>query len=212
MPLDTYENLKLEIEAHLDRDDLTAQVDTFIDLAESRHRREVRIRQMLVRSALTVDDRYVDLPADFLQAKLLRLLTDADGNDILGRGRLLTEVTPFELTKVRVDTVQRRPCFFTIHSQLEFDADPDQAYGGELLYFQAPPALGDSVATNVILTEAPELYLYAALAAAEPFLAHDERLQTWAQLYADARDRLNEMAIKQQRAGPLVPRVSGGTP
>ena len=42
MALDTYDNLKTEIASFLNRDDLTAQIDTFIDLAETRQARTLR--------------------------------------------------------------------------------------------------------------------------------------------------------------------------
>jgi len=182
--LDTYEGLKNQIAEHLDRDDLTDQIDTFIDLAESRHRREVRIRQMLEREPLFVRHRYVDPPARLLQVKHLRLLTSPV--------TVLTELSPFDMTRERHEETGK-PEFFTIHQQIEFDRDPDANYRGELIYWRAPEPLG-------------------ALAAAAPYLAHDERLSTWATLYTDARDRLNAMAIAQQRAGPLVSRVVGRAP
>ena len=40
MALDTYTNLKTEIANYLNRDDLTTNIDTFIDLAESRHAKD----------------------------------------------------------------------------------------------------------------------------------------------------------------------------
>ena len=46
MALDTYNELKLEIASFLNRDDLTSQLDTFIDLTETRHARDLRIREM----------------------------------------------------------------------------------------------------------------------------------------------------------------------
>ena len=46
MALDTYANLKTEIANYLNRSDLTSYLDTFIDLAESRHARDLRVREM----------------------------------------------------------------------------------------------------------------------------------------------------------------------
>ena len=46
MALDTYANLKTEIANYLNRSDLTSYLDTFIDLAESRLARDLRVREM----------------------------------------------------------------------------------------------------------------------------------------------------------------------
>ena len=46
MALDTYANLKTEIANYLNRSDLTEHLDTFIDLAEARHSRDLRVREM----------------------------------------------------------------------------------------------------------------------------------------------------------------------
>lgn len=202
MAVDTYSNLKTEIANHLDRDDIDGPIDTFIDLVESYHKREVRIRQMLTRANITVDQRYVALPSGLLEVKLFRLLTDPV--------RLLEYLTPVELTRERIE-LDRRPRYFTIHDQFEFDAKPDDSYTGELVYYDTPTPLDSQNTTNVILDAAPELYLYGALALAEPYLANDERV-IWAQRYADARDKVNDLAIRQRHVGPLRARVVGATP
>lgn len=200
MALDSYTGLKAALADTLERDDLTSQIDDFIDLAEARHKREIRIREMITRSALTVDDRYVALPTGFLEGLSLRLLTDPV--------TLLKQLSPFEMTNERQETTGR-PRFFTIHTQLEFDRFPDATYSGEILYYKAQTALGSGQASNDILARAPDLYLYGALIAATPHIMHDERLPVWTSLYNNARDAINAMDQKARRIGPQMPRVFG---
>lgn len=201
MSVDTYANLKTEIANHLDRDDLASDIDTFIDLAEARHKREVRIRQMLTRSALTVSARQVSLPTGFLELKTLRLLTDPV--------TVLDEVNIDEMNRLRSETTGK-PTRFVVTSEFEFDKSPDQSYSGEIIYWKAQTALSDSNTTNDILDNVPDLYLYGSLLAAEAFLGDDPRLNTWGELYKMARDDAN--AVARRRAGPLVSRVVGATP
>ena len=52
MALSNYNELKQSVIDHLDRDDLSAFADDFIRIAESRHQREIRIRDMIVRVPL----------------------------------------------------------------------------------------------------------------------------------------------------------------
>lgn len=200
MALDTYANLKTAITNHLDRDDLASLVDDFIDVAEAMHKREIRIREMLARDSLTVDARYVSLPAGFLEAQTIRLLT----NPIT----LLSYVDQHEMDRWRQESTGK-PSRFTIHEQIEFDITPDSSYSGEIIYFGELTALSDAAPTNALLTRAPDAYLYGALLASAPFLMNDERIDVWGGLYTNARDALNAQARASRKVGPLVSRVSG---
>ena len=200
MALDTYAGLKAAIESYVDRD-LTDNVDDFIDLAEARHQREVRIREMLVRDPLLVAQRYADLPDRFLSALTIRLLTEP--------------VTPLNhWTQERMDRNRRfqtcRPSGFTIHEQIEFDCEPDQSYSAEIIFFQSALPLSDSVETNEILAKAPDLYLYGALSASAPWMLHDERVQMWESMYERALIGLSN--LDQRTVGTPIARVVGRGP
>lgn len=205
MSLDSYAALKSEIGDWLDRDDIDTQIDTFIDLAEARHKREIRIREMLARQQASIADQYEVLPPGFLQMRELRLLTTPITR--------LTEVSPHEMTRLRSKrwiTQTGRPCAFTVREEIEFDVTPDQTYTAEMLFWQELMPLSDSNTTNVLLTRAPDVYLYGALVASGPFLEHEERLPAWETAYRTARDDINKMDRNQ--SGRLVSRVAGATP
>jgi len=210
MALDTYVNLKMEIAGWLDRDDLSDYIDTFIDLAEARHAREIRVREMLTRETLAIstDDRYVALPADFLDLKYLRVQTPAT---TVGRRYFpdLDQCTIDRLTQMSVNEANR-PSAYSVHEEIEFNCPADQDYTGEIFYYVQFDALSDSVASNDLLTKAPDAYLYGALAASAPFLMNDERVQLWESLYASARDGLNSAAIQNRHGGPLVAKLPPG--
>jgi hypothetical protein len=197
--------LKDAIVSHIDDDDLVSQVDDFITLAEARHNREIRIREMLSRAPLTIDDRFIDLPADFLEAKYLRVEIPSVSSGLRFYPEIY-EKSIDELTKISV-LDEKRPAAFAIHDAIEFDCPPDQDYTGELLYYAPLAALDEDDDSNALLVRAPDAYLYAALSATAPFLLHDERIPTWEALYERARDGLN--AVARRRTGPLVARVGG---
>lgn len=200
MALSTYSELKTAIAAHLERDDLTSYVDDFIDIAEAMHKREIRIREMLSRSALTVNARYVSLPSGFLEAQTIRLLT----NPVT----VLEQVNQHEMNRWRSESTGK-PYRYTIHAQIEFDITPDSSYSGEIIYFGEMTALSDANTSNSILSRAPDAYLYGALTASAPFLMNDERIETWGGLYANARDGLNAQARASRKVGPLIARIAG---
>lgn len=204
MALDSYDGLKQEIADHLDRDDLASSIDGFIDLAEARHKREIRIREMSARSQATATERFLSLPPGFLQAQTLRILTSPV--------TALTELSLHEMNRVRRETTGK-PAYFTIHGgEIEFDVTPDESLTVETVFYAALTPLSAAAPSNALLVRAPDLYLYAALAASAPFLMNDERLELWAALYSTGRDFLNMEDRMSRRIGPLVSRVSGATP
>lgn len=205
MALDTYSNLKTTIADYVDRDDLAAQIDDFIDLAEARHKREIRIREMQVRAQASASTRFLSLPSGFLEMQTLRLLTDPV--------TVLTEINFEEMNRARIETTTGgRPRFFTIHEEIEFDKIPDQAYTAEMIYYQAFTPLSDANTTNGLLTRAPDLYLYGALLAAAPFLVEDDRIQVWNGLYEQASDGLKLADRRGRHSGAIASRVFGATP
>jgi hypothetical protein len=60
---------------------------------------------------------------------------------------------------------------------------PDEAYPVEVVYYQLPELLDDTVQTNWVTEQAPQLLLYAALLEAAPFLGNDERIAVWQSMY-----------------------------
>lgn len=214
MGLTNYNELKASIADYLDRADLTSQVDDFIDLAEARHKRDIRIREMISRSqviidAAATDPRFLALPTGFIQSLVFRLLTNEAGNDV--EDNVLEEVALSELTRLRLSAT-RRPKFFAVHEEIEFDVLPDQDYTAEIVYYGELTPLSDSDPTNALLTRAPDAYLYGSLVASAPFLMNDERLPMWSDLYGATRDTLNKHERRSLHNGPLVSRIAGPTP
>lgn len=203
MALSTYAELQTAISDHLDRDDLTAHIPDFITLAEARHKRDIRIQEMITRSALTFNARQIDLPSGLLEALNIRLLTDPV--------TVLTYMSPHEITRVRSEATGK-PSHFTIGAEIEFDIAPDQSYSGEILFYKEFTPLSDAATSNALLTRAPDAYLYAALVASAPFLMNDERIQIWNQLYQQASAGLANINRQRRHVGPLVARPAGSTP
>lgn len=203
MAFDTYANLKTAIVEELDRDDLTSKVDDFIDLAEARHKRDIRIREMLNRDSITVNARQIALPSGFLECQSLRILTSPVS--------MLTYLSEHELMRVRQSS-NGLPRYFTVRNEIEFDTAPDSSYSGEIVFYKEEAALSDANASNNILARSPDAYFYAALLASAPHLMNDERLPVWAGLYREAVEGLSKQRRQERQVGPIVARVAGSTP
>jgi len=203
MALATYSDLKTAIADHLDRSNLTSNINDFIDLAEERHKNEIRFRDMLTRSSISISARQISYPAGFLEAEVLRILT----NPV----QQLRQVTLDDMGQLRTESTGK-PAYFTTHAEIEFDITPDQAYSGEIIYYKEMTPLDATNTTNALLTRSPSCYLYAALSASAPFLLDDERIQVWETFYQNAKNGLNRSAIKGKRIGAIIPRIVGATP
>jgi hypothetical protein len=178
MAINTYSDLQTEIANYLARSDLTAQIPNFIQKAEFRLRRELRIRQMLkvVTTTTSANDGTVELPSDFEQMRDLHINT----NPI----QVLEYESPSNFYRNTMSVSTGLPRQYTILAQeLQFAPMPDSSYTLQMLYYAAPPFLSNTNVSNVFLTTCPDLLLYASLAEAEPYLMNDARLQTWAAMY-----------------------------
>jgi hypothetical protein len=163
-------------------------------LTEAKVNRWLRTMEMISRSTITISTQYTTLPADFREAKTLKLIVN--GADV-----------PFEYLNpsqmiarnAKTGAGTGQPSAYTIVGlTLEVNPTPDASYtGGELAYFQKVPSLSVSNTTNWLLTKHPDVYLYGALLHAAPYLKADERVPVWQSFYDAAQD---EIRIENERA------------
>ena len=178
MALTNYSDLQSTIASYLARSDLTAMIPDFIRLAETRLRRELRLRQMLkvVTTTAVAGDPTVELPIDFLQMRDLHVATNPAAT--------LEYQSPSNLFRNSRSTDTGLPAQYTVLAQeFQLAPIPDSDYTLEMLYYAAPVFMSSTVPSNTFMSICPDLLLYGALGEAEPYLMNDTRLQTWASLY-----------------------------
>jgi len=205
--INTPANIKLAVGSFLNRSDLTALIPDFIELAQARINREVRVPQMLVRSDLaTVDAQYEDVPSGWLETQRFSLLTTPV--------QTLTYLSPEDMAVQRQSFgAAGRPLYFTVAANtsgtntLEFLPTPDGTYAATHLYYTAL----DLTTTNWLLTSHPDVVLYGALCEAEPYVMNDERFPLWKSKYDEALASLKRSGANRAIAGsPTVrPRSFG---
>lgn len=178
MDLSTYSGLKDAVAKYLARSDLTDQIPTFIQLAENRLRRDLRIRQMLKVITLNAvgGDATVDMPTDYLQMRDLHIKTSPVQS--------LAYQSPSNFYRNTNSSITGTPLQYTVlASEFQFAPIPDGNYTLQIIYYATPPYLTTSNTTNVFLVNCADLLLYGALGEAEPYLMNDQRLATWASMY-----------------------------
>ena len=193
-----YANLQTTIADFLNRDDLTSVIPTFIQLAEAQMNRDLRHWRMEVRASgqQSSGDAYMQIPADWLETIRFHI-TDGGTKplDLISRKAL-------EDKRAGNENMSGTPRYYThADSQFELYPTPNEDTNTELLYFAKIPSLSDGNTSNWLLEDAPDVYLYGALIHSSPYLAEDERVGVWAQMYSAAVSQLNDKSEKSRLSG-----------
>lgn len=194
MSISTYAELQTAVANWLDRSGdaaLTARVPEFIALAEARLRRKVRIGTG-VTTMSDVSSATHTLPAGVGEIQSLTLRAD-------GREYPIPVVTRARLADIRnAYAPTGRPVAATQgNGVLLLGPAPDATYTIDVQHFAPLAALSDASPTNPLLTWHPDVYLYATLVSAEPYLEHDARVALWKTQLDEA---LLELDIAEDRA------------
>ncbi|MFD2207214.1 phage adaptor protein [Kiloniella antarctica] len=175
MDLSTYPGLKAAVASYLARSDLENETPVFLALAEVRLNRELRIRAMEKTSnaATVVGEGAVAKPSDFLEARTLVLETSPQ--------RVLELLTPQQLEENRsANSGGGVPAYYAIiGGEIQLAPVPQSVTTLKLTYYGRLTPMSDTVTTNEIITNNPDLYLYGAMLEAETFLMNDERITMW---------------------------------
>ena len=196
MAITTYAELKSSIANWLNRDDLTSVIPDFISLTEAGINRDLRHYKMVNRVDATLDSRYVQVPADWLETLRFSLTTDGT--------RPLEMASLDDMIKYRQNNsnASGTPRFYSHAGEsIEVFPTPNGEYGMQLMYYQSIPELTDSNTYNWLLQDSPDVYLYGSLIQAAPYLNDDARTQTWAALYSSAMQSLQKASNDTRFAG-----------
>ena len=199
MTITTYTGLQNSIAGWLHRSDLAANIPDFIALAEARIARDLRLRAQIVIAPLvcTPSAQQIALPSDYLEAENLSIT-------VAGLNQAVNYVTS-ETGDVRMPNglASGSPSYFTVlGTNLMMMPTPDQAYPVSLAYYARIAALSVTP-TNFLLTAAPGVYLFGALAEAAPFMEDDQRAALWETKYSaevTALQNSDEAAVRSGAA------------
>jgi hypothetical protein len=200
-----YATLQAKVSAWIHRTgsaDFTAIVPDLIQFGENRIYRDLRVRQMetalsgaIASGVLAVPSGYLELKFAYIDATPVRKLERKDAE--------------FIYAKYPTRSATGQPAFIARDgANFIFGQYPDSAYTVKGAYYKQLAPLSDSNTTNWLITDAPELILFAALCEAEPWLQNDSRIALWESKYTQIKDQMQRRADDEEFSGsPLS--VSG---
>jgi hypothetical protein len=199
MAISTYSELTTAVANWLDRDDLTDRIPEFIALAEAKFNRTLRLRSMEAKyTADTVaDQRNLALPTGYIQMRNFQVNTSPLTT--------LSYVTPEIYDRLWGGSTSGIPKFYTIlANEISLGPIPASVVEVEMLFYKNFENLSSTVATNWLITNAPDAYLYGVMMQAEPFIMNDERVALWGASLSKAIQELQEQDNKDRHSGSAL--------
>lgn len=201
MSIATCADLKASIASFLNRANLSSQIPTFIQLAESRiayGSREgellcepLRVRGMETSADVAISGQTAMLPSGYLQAR--RFYLNSDPIQELGY------IVPDLFWRTYISVCAGLPTRFTVEGEnFVFGPTPDSACTGKILYYQKFSPLVNDSDTNWLLTNAPGVYLHGALLEAYRFTRNMDKAMDEHSAFCGAVNALN-LADKADR-------------
>lgn len=185
MSISTHAELLTALENYLHRSDLTSILPDFISLAEAKLNRRLRLRAQETTATGSVASS-VGLPADFVELISIKVTTGGTTYPI--------DYKPTGKTRGESGGTYY---YTTVGSNIEFESVASGATY-KLTYYAKFAAL--SAGVNWLITNAPDVYLYASLLEAEPYLKDDERITLWSNLLENSISGL-ETADRNSKFG-----------
>ena len=192
------------------RNDLSAQMATFVTLAEDRIRRDVRVLNQQVAVTLTVDNTgAAPLPDRFLGFRSVSLAVDASG---LSRTAQLDYLAPDFFREKRLDsqifTGSTRDSFYTIEGDnILLMPVPEGTSTTDILatYWRAYDRLDETTnTTNWLLQNHFDIYFNGVMVHVNSFLMDTNAELLWVGKYQQAVESLGRHEGRKQRSGPFI--------
>jgi|SRR5882672_2028487 len=200
MALDgTYTGLLASVASWMNRTDLTTTIPDFVSIAESRIARELRLRTQLVTATLTTSTvtRAVSLPPDWLEFENV---------SIAGAPETACQYVNIEHMDVKYPEsgYAGRPFVYTIEgANVLFGPTPDSAYTVNIMYYARFPSL-ISAGANWLLTNHPNIYLYACLREGAFFTKDGASAAQWDGLFKQEVKTLQDQDDEATHSGSAL--------
>ena len=193
MAITTYAELQTACANWLHRADLTTYIPDFIMLGETRIYREVRTKDMETSFSDTIASGTIALPTSYIDLKFAYI--NRSPVQWLDRkpAAWIYQNYPNRSSEGIPTTIAREGSTFI------FGSYPDSDYPVTGVYYKNLGTVSSTA--HALFTNNPDLYLFAALSEAEPYLKNDARVALWKAKYNEIRDQVNQFADQEDHSG-----------
>jgi hypothetical protein len=183
---------------YLDRPNLTSFIPGFIQNCEATLYKTLRVRAMENALDVIIASGVAALPTSpaFIELKFAYV----NSSPVMPLKRVLPEQI-YELWPNRTVTTTKPVYISTEGENFTFSPTPVDGVEVKGIYYGRLDPLSGLNKENWFTENAPDLLLYGSLLEAEPFLATDARIQTWASLYARAYAAVDGEEKRQKFSG-----------
>jgi hypothetical protein len=180
----------------------TTAVDDLVTVAENRINDELWVRERETALAVSVSGSSVPIPSDYESMKHAYL----DSAPIIPLQKKSAE---WIYQNYIYRSESGRPAFYAEENDtFIFGPIPDSTYTMKGVYYKTFTSMAASGTTNALFSAYPEIYLFAALSEASPFIGQDQR-QVWEMKYQQAVSRAVSKDKKRLFSGsPLAVTVA----
>lgn len=200
----SYAQLKTQVASFLKRDDLTSDIPSLITMGENELNRRLEIIPMesVTSFALAQADdtvAFTDIGVGVISVLKLWKTVNGTVDEIFYR-------TPEQFLAVQQpSTITGQPYYWTVQGGtiVQFQQAADQAY---TVYARVRSKfdIATDAATNYLALNHEDIYVYASLAAAAPFIKDDKRIPQWRGLLDVMIEQLNDADQRARAADQAV--------
>lgn len=220
----TYAELQVAIAQWLDRSDLASVIPDFISLVDARLNRKQLTRDTVLKvkddatGRLDFDLFFFEGGAPNSPVPLSQSMTNLRSLSLVGvqdedqpqffnpplNAPVIKLISPEQLYAHRsAHPTARMPTSAAVFSEfILLSPLPDAVYRWQIIAEVSEP-LSDTNPTNIVLTIAPDVYLYGALVESAPYLKDDPRVAVWEQRFMQGIAELEE--ARNRREWPNTP-------
>ena len=198
MGISNYTELKTSMANWLARSDLTSYLDDFIDLAEERLGRDIRLRATEATMNVTLLAGVAAIPSDYVQMKHVFIAGDPTQPLEVKESTWIHDQFPTR-------SAGSKPRFLAEDGpNFIFGPFPSAGFvlGGQ--YWKKPAALTTAAPTNEWTDNCPDVLLWACLCESAPFVKDDQRALVWEEKYDRSKDRVMRAEKKRTRKGSRI--------
>jgi hypothetical protein len=198
MAISTYTELIASVANWAHRSDLDALMPDFVTMAESRISRDLRLRQQITSASLsaTAGVQSVAIPADWLEFENLSVVANPDRN--------LVYVPVEHIDSAYSSASVGIPAVYTIEGgNILLAPTPSANYQVDVIYYARFPSLLTN-SSNWLLTNHPNIFLFACLIEAYYFIQDEKMISLFTQRYNEGLQQLQEQDERASHSGSAL--------